>query len=169
MSVVAQAKRLVELWRLGLSEALIRLFGGERLHALFDYRCQGPPFYCYQGAACPDGPVLLPLWDSDDSVTAVWVRERRLEFMKFSVEAPAEHVVLARTEQGLWASVFVDLYEDRDDLLVEDFREAARVVGFRFLDWLVDAYESADVSTVDAHATFVRELVRRIDGEANDT
>jgi hypothetical protein len=89
--------------------------------------------------------------------------------MKFSVEAPAEHVVLARTEQGLWASVFVDLYEDRDDLLVEDFREAARVVGFRFLDWLVDAYESADVSTVAAHATFVRELVRRIDGEANDT
>jgi len=100
MAVVAQAERVVELGRLGLSEALIRLSGGERLHALFDYRCQGPPFYSYHGAGCPDGPALLPLWDSADSVTGVWVRDRRLEFIKFSIEAPAEHVVLARTEQG---------------------------------------------------------------------
>ena len=77
--------------------------------------------------------------------------------------------MLARTEQGPWASVFVDLYEDRDDLLAEDFREAARVVSFRFLDRLVETYEAADFLTAAAHAVFVRELVSGIDLEAGMT
>lgn len=164
MPVVAQEERSGALRPFGLSEALIRLSSGERLHALFELQCKGPPFYCYHGAGCPDGPPLVPLWDWCDSVTGVWVRDGRLEFIRFDIEAAAEYEVLAKTEQGLWGRVFLDLYEARDDLSAEDFREAARVVGFRFLDQLVGAYESAELSSVEAYAAFVKELVRGIDG-----
>src|SRR4029434_11246044 len=107
------------------------------------------PFYSYHGAGCPKGPVLAPLWDCGDSVTGVWIRGGRLEFIEFGIEGVAEYTVLAHTEQGLWATVLVNLYEDRDDLGPEAFRDAARAVGFRFLDRLAAAYDSAEVSTSD--------------------
>ena len=169
MPVVAQEERLDALRRFGLSGALIRLSAGERLHALFELRCQGPPFYCYHGASCPEGPPLAPLWDWCDSVTGVWMRDGRLEFIRFSLEAVAEYEVLANTEQGLWAGIFVELYEARDDLSAEDFREAARAAGFRFLDRLIEAYEAAEHSGVETHAAFVRELISGIDGGAGGT
>jgi hypothetical protein len=74
--------------------------------------------------------------------------------------------VLARTEQGLWATVFVNLYEDRSDLAPEAFREAAAAIGFGFLDRLVACYGCADVSTFGSHAAFVRSLVAGIDSES---
>lgn len=67
-------------------------------------------------------------------VTGVWVRDMQLEFVEFCIEAHAEFTVLARTEQGLWAKVFLNLYEDRDDIAPEPFRDAAKAIGFQFLD-----------------------------------
>ena len=169
MPVVQEGQRLDMLRRLGLSEALVRQSTGERLHPLFEFRCQGPPFYSYHGAGCPEGPALAPLWDCGDSVTGVWIRGGRVDFIEFDIEAVAEYRVLAHTEQGLWATVFVNLYEDRDDLGSEAFRDAARAVGFRFLDRLVAAYDSADVSTFDAHEAFLGSLIGAIDGESAAT
>ena len=92
-----------------------------------------------------------------------------MEFIEFDIECVEEHTVLAHTEQGLWAVVFVNLYEDRDDLGPEAFRDAARAVGFRFLDRLVAAYDCADVSTFEAHEAFLVSLVGAIDGESAAT
>ncbi|HTK75143.1 MAG TPA: hypothetical protein VL371_07770 [Gemmataceae bacterium] len=163
MPVVEEAQRLDTLRRLGLSEALVRQSSGEPVHPLLAFRCQGPPFYSYHGAACPEGPPLAPLWDCGGSVTGVWVRGGRLEFIEFSIEAHEEYTILAHTEQGLWAAVFVNLYEDRDDLGPDAFGDAARAVGFRYLDRLVTSYGSADVSTFEAPAAFLRNLVGTID------
>jgi hypothetical protein len=125
MPVVPEGQRLDNLRRLGLSEALIRQSGGDHVHPLLEFRCPGPPLYSYRGARSPEGPPLVPLWDCGDSVTGVWVRDG-LEFIEFSIEAPEEHTVLARTEQGLWATVFVHLYEDRNGL---DSRRSAKPPG----------------------------------------
>jgi hypothetical protein len=166
MPVVPAGQRIDSLRRLGLSEALIRQSSGDHVHPLFGFRCPGPPFYSYHGAGSPKGPALAPLWDCGDSVTGVWVRGVRLEFIEFSIEAHEKHTVLARTEQGLWATVFVNLYEDRHDLAPEALRDAARAVGFRFLDRLLVSYDSADVSTFDTRDAFVSSLVARIDCES---
>jgi hypothetical protein len=167
MPVVERERRLELLRRLGVSDALVRQSAGEELHPLFWFRCQGPPQYSYAGAACPDGPLLIPLWDCDTSVTGVREQGGGLEFLRFSVEEPGDYRVLARTEQGLWATVFADLYEDRDDLGLEDFREAAHAVGFRYFDRVVSTYEAADVSTFEAHCKWVRQLVDGTDREAS--
>lgn len=169
MPVVAEGQRIDTLRRLGLCEALVRQSSGEPVHPLFRFRCGGPPHYSYHGAGSPDGPPLAPLWDCCDSVTGVWVRSGRLEFIGFSIEAPEEYSALAHTEQGLWATVFVNLYEDRDDVAPEAFRDAARAVGFRFLDRLMASYDSADVSTFEAHDAFVSGLVAMIDNESAAT
>jgi hypothetical protein len=163
MPVAAAEKRLDILRQIGLSAALVRLASGELLHPLFQFRCQSPPYFSYHGAGCPAGPLLVPLWDCGDAVVSVWVRDSRPEFITFSIEDPDTYAVLAHTEQGLWATVFVDLYEERDDLGPEDFRGAADAAGFAFLDQIIAAYEVADVSTHEAHEAFVRNLIEEID------
>lgn len=61
--------------------------------------------------------------------------------------------------------MFANLYEDRDELGPEQFRDAARAVGFRFLDRLVASYASTKVSSSQAREAFIRKLVDSIDAE----
>ena len=165
MPVVPEPERLDTLRRLGLSDPLVRLSAGEELHPVFAFRCQGPPGRAYHGAGVPDGPPLAPLWDCGDTVTGVWEQGGRPEFIGFSVEAPDEYWVLAATEQGLWATVFADLFEDRDDLAPEDFDGAARLVGFRFIGRVVYRDEAA-VSTCEGREAWLRGVVAGIDRDA---
>ncbi|MDB5307172.1 MAG: hypothetical protein JWO38_1374 [Gemmataceae bacterium] len=164
MPVVEDVHRLDVLRRLGLSDPLVRQSSGEQLHPLFWFRCQGPPWYSYHGAGCPEGPPLMPLWDKGDTVTAAWVKDGRLEFIEFGIEWSDEYVVLAHTEQGLWATVFVLLLEDEDSLELEDFREPAWVVRFRFLDRLVYGRDGG-TQTFEEHRAWLREVVEGIDRE----
>src|SRR5438034_666015 len=126
MPVVPEGDRLDALRRLGLSDPLVRVSAGERVHPLFWFRCQGPPWHSYHGAGCPDGPPLVPLWDCGDTVTGVWERGGRLEFIRFDVDDPEGYDTLASTEQGLWAMVLADLHEDGCEAAPDDFRMAAR-------------------------------------------
>lgn len=167
MGVVPENLRIDALRRLGLSEPLVRQSAGERLHPLLGFRCQGPPWKSYHGAGCPGGPPLVPLWDCCDTVTGVrGGRPGCVEFIEFSVEAPEEYVILARTEQGLWAVVFDAIYEDADHAGVEDLAGAARAVGFRFLD-RVAARDEAALGTFEGHREWLRRLVGGIDGEGS--
>ena len=156
MPVVEVSLRLDGLSQLRLSDSLIRQSAGEQLHPLLWYRCLGPPYFVYHGAGVPDGPLLYPLWDCCDDVTAVWQRGGQQQFIEFGVESPAEFKVLAASEQGLWASVFIDLYEDNDTLQRDDFIEPARLVGFRFLDELLAEYDLAGHESFEQHQAFVR-------------
>jgi hypothetical protein len=89
-----------------------------------------------------------------------------MEFIEFSIEADEEFSVLAHTEQGLWATVFVDLYEDRGELQIEDFREPARMVGFRFLERVLSSHSGADLTTFDARRGWLLGQVECIDRES---
>lgn len=166
MTVVPENERLDALRRLGLSGPLVRLAAGKPVHPAFGFRCQAPPRYSYHGAGCPGGPPLTPLWDCGDTVTAVWERDGRPEFIEFCIEADGEFWVLAATEQGLWATVFTALVEDRDDLGADELRDAAQVVGFRFLDRVVAGRQEADLSTFEQHAAWLQGLVAGIDRES---
>src|SRR4051794_2112896 len=134
MPVISGERRLTGLREMGVSEAVIRLSAGEVVHELFRFRCQTPPYFVYHGAEPPDGPMFVPIWDCCDTATGAWERDGELEFLEFSIEEPGEYRVLARTEQGFLAALFVCLYEDRGDLNVDDFREPARLIGFRRLE-----------------------------------
>lgn len=106
------------------------------------------------------------MWDCGDTVVGVWERPDDLEFIRFSIEDHDEYRVLARTEQGLWATQFDFFYEC--DTSVEQLREAAATVGFRFLDRHLAAREAvADrLATFEAHYAWLNEFVAKIDRES---
>jgi hypothetical protein len=166
MAAIAEDQRIGELRRLGMSEPLIRLSSGEILHDLFRHSCLGPPYYIYHGAGTPGGPLLAPLWDCNDTVVGVWDRHDGPEFIEFSIEADDEYWALARTEQGFWAAQFDFFYEM--DTPLDEMRDAAGVVGFRFLDRHLSARQATDsrLGTFQAHQTWLRDLVAGIDRES---
>jgi hypothetical protein len=166
MAVIAQAQRMAELQRLGLSTPLMRLAAGECIHEAFRASCLGPAFYVYHGAHVPAGPPLIPLWDSGDTVFGVWEKSDGLEFIAFSIETPDEFERVARTEQGFWATRFDFLYEC--DLPDEALQHAADTVGFRFLEKHLASREEAEdrLDTFQGHRSWLRELVETIDQEA---
>jgi hypothetical protein len=168
MAAIPEDQRIAELHRLGLSTPLIRLASGEVVHELFRYSCLGPPYYVYHGAGTPDGPLLVPLWDCNDTVAGVWEQADGLEFIEFSIEADDEYGPLARTEQGFWATQFDFLYET--DAPLSELRRAAAIVGFRSLDRHLSAREAAEsrLDTFQGHQAWLRHLVADIDRESQD-
>jgi hypothetical protein len=165
MAVIAQAQRMAELQRLGLSAPLMRLAAGECVHEAFRASCLGPAFYVYHGADAPAGPPLIPLWDSGDTVFGVREESDGLAFIEFSIETPDEFESVARTEQGFWVTPFDFLYEC--DLPDEELQRAAASVGFRFLDrHLVSREEAGErLDTFKGRRSWLRELVETIDQE----
>jgi hypothetical protein len=166
-------QRREELLRLGLSPSVVRLALFDLPHPLFNTRCEdlGPPQPEWEKRQ-PSGAPVTYLWCFQRYhrlVTGVrvrgsrWVRiisrlaspRPRLEFILFRPDAvSAGHVVIARSEQGLLASVFSGLIADqhvlRDELIEnwgdmpfpqeeweshrrKDLEAAAKSVGFRYL------------------------------------
>ncbi|MDC0716512.1 hypothetical protein [Nannocystis bainbridge] len=160
MPVIAEPDRLPALRRLGLSPALLRLAAGQAPHPALARCLSGPPFYLYRGAHSPPGSPLVPLWDLHDQALAVRAATDALEFLRFSIEAPAHPEHLARTEAGFWATQFDALYEL--DLDLDALHAAAQAVGYRHLALQLgarDAYEREDA----AHPAWLSGLVARID------
>lgn len=155
MPVVPKDTRLSQLRALGVAEQLIEVAAGTRTHPWLWYRCLAPPELCYLGGALPPvGPPFIPLWESrGGSVTGVWSLLDGCEFLRFNVEAPEEPDFLARTEQGLWATLFVGLY----------FRPLADLLGFAHLDRVLDHYEATDHETFAAHHDSMKTLVAAVD------
>ncbi len=166
-------ERREELLRLGLSQPIVRLALFDLPHPLFSTRCEdiGPP-QPESRTRQPSGSPVAYLWCFQRHhrlVTGVrvrgsrWIqimsrlpcRRPRLEFILFRPDAiAAGHVVMARSEQGLLASIFSGLIADQHldrDMLIEDcgdlpfpqeeweshsrkeLEAAAKSVGFRYL------------------------------------
>lgn len=168
MTVVAETLRVATLQRLGASAPLVQLAMGECLHEVFRTVCLGPPFLAYHGARAPDGPPWVPLWDRGSRVTGVRAHLGGLEFIEFSVEDPRAFERIALTEQGFWATRFDALYEN--DAPEGVLHEAARLVGFRYLDEHLAAREEAEerLSTFSNHRLWLQGLVADIDRQASE-
>ena len=167
MPAVSEAERVAALQRWGISDPLVRLSCGEVLHDQFRICCLGPPWYVYHGSVpTPDGPPLAALWEWSEEVTGVWQRGDGLEFIRYGFGRPEEFAVLARTEQGFWATQFDFFYECEAPL--DDLRAAAAVVGFRFVDRHLSSREAAEsqLGSFVGHAAWLRELVASIDRDA---
>jgi hypothetical protein len=160
MLVFPQEGRLDELRRLGISEPVVRLAAGELIHwclcMLF-----GPPREVYGWAVvpAPDGPVVVPLLESGKHVYGVREVRGDLEFIEYHTLAPKKAQVVARTEQGFlaWMFLIFPASDDEGSLLA-----AAEVIGFRhYAEWL-KAYDAADAKG-EERAEFERGFVERID------
>jgi hypothetical protein len=169
MAAVSEVQRIDELRRLGLSESLIKLSSGELLHEVFRFTCIGPPYYAYHGAWIPNGPPLVPLWDHNDWVLAVWKQPDGLEFLRYCIEDSTDFRRVARTEQGFWLTQFDFLYEC--EITTRELGEAAAAVGYRFLDHYIAAREAAKarLGTFSGHDSWLRTLVADIDRETEVT
>jgi hypothetical protein len=135
---------------------------------MFRDACLGPPYRVYHGAGSPDGPPLVPLWEHCDSVFGVWERPDGVEFIDYDVEAPDDPRPLARTEQGFWVTRFDFHYEC--DVPLDELREAAAAVGFRFLDRHIAVREAAEarLGTFSGHRAWLSELVASVDGDCRE-
>lgn len=168
MTVIAEHLRMAQLQRLGLSQALVRLAAGDCVHEVFRGHCLGPPFRVYHGARVPEGPLLVPLWEQDGRVCGVWEVDGGLAFVEFSIELPDAFELVARTEQGFWATRFDFLVEcEVSGPLLE---EAACRVGFRFLERQLDAMDEAgsQLGSFLGHRSWLNELVAGIDRDAHE-
>ncbi|WP_390343273.1 hypothetical protein ACFJIS_22550 [Variovorax boronicumulans] len=166
MTVVAETLRMSTLQRLGASAPLVQLAMGECLHEVFRTVCLGPPFLAYHGARAPDGPPWVPLWDRSSRVTGLRAHPDGPEFVEFSVEDPRAFERIALTEQGFWVTRFDVLYEN--DVPESVLHEAARRVGFRYLDRHLTAREEAEerLNTFSDHRLWLQGLVASIDQQA---
>lgn len=90
-------------------------------------------------------------------------RGGKLEFIRYCFGSPDEYAVLARTEQGFWATVFDFLYET--DAPLVQLREAAGIVGFRFFDRFLSVREKAELGTFELHQAYLNGLVTDVDRE----
>jgi hypothetical protein len=167
MPVVSRRQRLEALRSLGISATVVELAAGENRRAPFDYYCR-PPDKIYECADTPEGEPLVPMWeDRGERATAVRPAATGLEFVQLSVEAPEEYQIVAKTEQGLLAHLFITLYEACDEPAEETALSAAAAsVGFRYYPELVNAYDAAEHRTFEEHESFVRAFVDSIDRRA---
>jgi hypothetical protein len=164
MAVVSEDQRVSTLRRLGISEPVIRLSCGEDVHELFSDCCKGPPRRIYyRHAEVPSGPPFVPLWDFADGVTGLWVRDGKLEFIKYDIEAADEFWVLAHSEQGFLAALLLWHYQADDDLEWADFKEPAEAIGFLYLGELVAAHHQAAITGDDSFEVFERDFVAQLD------
>ncbi len=126
-------QRREELQRLGLSPPIVRLAMFDPPHPLFYWRCDdlGPPLAEWRDQQPPGAPMTW-LWCCRGLVTGARAQERRrfpiisricslrsrLLFVSFKPDTPCTaYAIIARSEQGLLASVFAGLIADHYELL----------------------------------------------------
>jgi hypothetical protein len=148
---------------LGLPDSVVWL--ATELHSddMFFFRCgelQAP-----EALTFPEGLAAEPLWQFEWWVTAVRLKEGRLEYLGFDANDPEVWQVLAYTEQGLLANLFSDLVEDEDwdeeeEEALRGLREAAEQVGFQHLDALLafQREHAEDEDYADTLAEWTRTL-----------
>jgi hypothetical protein len=153
-----------ELMALGLSENLATFVREHPRDGVFWFWCgennsRWPADVPWLYATPDDVTDVYPLWNRDAEQCVLWIKNGERQFVWQYHDDP-EHSVIARSEQGLLADLFITLYENEAE--VDALRDAAVVVGFSHLDRMIAFCEawgrSGDYS--ERH----RRLIDEIDG-----
>jgi hypothetical protein len=168
MRPVDEDERFGELKRLGISRPVIRLAAGKNRRDFFtDFRT---PYKVYRGITWKGGTTFVPLWEKYDTVTAVREKGKGLEFIRFSVERVGKPRPLARTEQGLLATLFFNplnsYYDDPEDYgrgHLRAMRQAADSVGFLHFERAEAVFRDNYSKGLAAFERAYRKLIREID------
>jgi hypothetical protein len=132
-----------ELLALGLSPTLVDFVFLEPKPKPFTSWCE-PRENGWPSFLPPDVSAVYPLWSCNADLTVLWVRRGDREFVKLHHDDPTVDR-LAKSEQGLLARLFVPLIEAQDWRRRADaerrLRQAADLVGFRYLDKLRELYD----------------------------
>lgn len=167
VATVPEAQRAAALQRLTLSPALREMALGLYLPPLFEFRVQRVTKLYVAGdrpliGAGPAEIPVVPLWESGTTVLAVRQEADYLVFFTFSLEDPACRAQdLAQTEQGLWAALFVEAYEDEHS--DEALEVTAAEVGFRYWPLVLARYHAASQKTFQESEAFRHALTVEID------
>ncbi|WP_415790534.1 hypothetical protein [Deinococcus saxicola] len=167
MAIVPEAQRAAAVQCLTLSPALKEMALGLSVPILFQSRVQGVTKLYVAGdrpliGAGPAETPLMPLWESGTTVLAVRQEADHLVFFTFSLEDPARRAQdLAQTEQGLWAVLFVEAYEDERS--GEALEATAAEVGFRHWPLMLAHYHAASQDTFQESEAFRQAFAAEID------
>ncbi len=139
-----------ELLDLGLSPSFVEFVFLDPKPKAFRNWCEsrGAGWVCF---VPEDVSAVYPLWTCNANVTALWIRRGKWEFVELYHDDP-ETTVLARSEQGLLATLFLSLLEAEDwkdpKQSLGRLRKLAKVAGFRYLDDLNEWHDGSG-SAVD--------------------
>ncbi|OLV16882.1 hypothetical protein [Deinococcus marmoris] len=167
MAIVPEAQRAAALQRLTLSPALREMALSLYSPTVFEFRVQRVTKLYGAGdrpliGAGPTGTPVMPLWESGTTVVAVRQEADHLVFFTFSLEDPARRARdLAHTEQGLWAALFIEAYED--EYSDEALAATAAEVGFRHWPLVLARYHSASQDTSQESEAFRQALIAEVD------
>jgi hypothetical protein len=168
MRPVDEEERLDALKRLGVSAPVIRLAAGKNRREFFgDFRT---PYKVYRGITWRGGPVFVPLWEKYDTITAVRQKGKGLEFFRVSVEQTRKPKALARTEQGLLATLFFNplnaYYDEPEDYgrgHLRAMEAAAKSAGFRHFRLAEAVFRENYEKGYTAFERAYQKLIREID------
>jgi hypothetical protein len=138
-----------DLLDLGLSPAFVEFVCLDPKPKPLSSQCE-PREYGWPCFVPEDVTVVFPLWSYNADITAVWLRDGQRVFVTLCHDDPTP-VVLARTDRGLLARLFVRLIEDEDwkdrKASLRRLREAAAVAGFNSLDRVVKWHDRHGASS----------------------
>lgn len=99
--------------RLGLSESLLKLTRGKFVHDELEYRCMSLKYSLEPEDFSPTGIDVVPLWESDSSITGFYTKDNMPVFIHYYIEDIEEYRVIGHSVDDL-ITFLVDEYVEYD-------------------------------------------------------
>jgi hypothetical protein len=99
---------------LNLSSSMKKLTKGEFVHDELEFRCLELKYSLESDDFSPSGMELVPLWESDTSITGVYLDGEETVFIRYFIEEITDIKVIGRTVNDL-IDYLVGEYVDYED------------------------------------------------------
>jgi hypothetical protein len=156
-----------DLTKLGLSEKLIAFVMTEPRQGIFTYRCE-EKYGGWPSHVPEDVTAVYPLWSCNGDLTVVWIRAGHREFVRLYHDDP-DVTLLARSEQGLLAKLFLPLMEglswnDATEVAASEKKlvEASATLNFKYIGEFIELYARSG-DDPDGYTERINHLMSEID------
>jgi hypothetical protein len=147
---------------LGFDAGFIEFIFAESRPPCFEY-CLEPPGNGWTCHIPDEYEAAYPLWSQNGDQTLVCVSGQNIYFINGYHDDP-DVTVKSRTDQGLLAEIFIDMYESEES--EEALREASLFSGFAHLDQVLEFCEREGGNDYDDER---KQLIAAIDHTAART
>lgn len=111
--MILGAERESELQSLGLSNSLLKLTEGGYVHDELEFRCFKPKYALEGDTFAPKSFDLVPLWESDSSITGFYKKEDAVCFVHYYIDDINDIKVIGESVSDL-VEFLVSEYVDYD-------------------------------------------------------
>lgn len=99
--IIKGALRDKVIGNLGLTNSLLKLTRGEFVHEDLEYQCQSLKYSLEPEDFAPKDIELIPLWESESSITGVSEIEGEFRYIHYYVDSIESYKIIAKSIEGL--------------------------------------------------------------------